>query len=415
MKRVLLIAFQYPPMTGTSGTQRALRFSQYLPSFGWEPIILTACPQAYEKTSDDQMRDIPRDVHVSRAFALDAARHLSIRGRYPSLFARPDRWSSWSFSAVVQGLRLIRRFRPAAIWSTFPIPSAHVIGLWLHRWCKLPWVADFRDVMTEEGYPSDERMARCWQSLEKRIIEQCSAAVFTAAGAARMYANRYSEVDPDRFVVIENGYDEEAFAARQESRATQAGPQMSPEPLSIVHSGAIYPSERDPTQFLVALKELWDEARPDLVNVRIVLRATGHDGHIQPMIDQLGIRHLVELAPAISYRAAIAEMCTASGLLVMQGKLCDRQIPAKLYECLRSGRPILGLASGDTAAALERAGIDTVAELESKSAIKDLLIRFLRSLRDRTARGASSTEVSMHSRRSRTRELASLLQRIERT
>ena len=415
MKRVLLIAFQYPPMTGTSGTQRALRFSQYLPQFGWEPIVLTASPCAYEKTSDDQMGDIPKDVHVSRAFALDAARHLAIRGKYPSLIALPDRWSSWSFSALLHGLSLIRRFKPAAIWSTFPIPTAHLIGLWLHRYHRLPWIADFRDVMTEDGYPSDRLIARCWQKLEERIITRCSVAVFTAKGAATMYANRYSHIDGDRFVVIENGYDEEAFASVvTKSTAAPGHDHGLSQPLVVLHSGAIYPAERDPTEFFIALKELSEESPADLKSVRFVLRATGHDTYIRSLIEQMGVQDLVELRPPISYRSAIEEMCNATALLVMQSDLCNRQIPAKLYECLRTGRPILGLASGDTAAALSRAGIDTVAPLESKLEIKQLLVRFVRSLREGTAIGAREHETTMHSRSHRTKELAGLLQRIER-
>jgi hypothetical protein len=46
VKRVLMIAFHYPPMHGSSGIQRTLKFSQYLPRSGWEPIILSAHPRA---------------------------------------------------------------------------------------------------------------------------------------------------------------------------------------------------------------------------------------------------------------------------------------------------------------------------------------------------------------------------------
>ena len=96
-------------MTGTSGIQRALRFSQYLPEFGWEPIVLTARPCAYERTSDDQVADIPSHIHVERAFALDAARHLSVFGAYPRLLADPDRWMSWWLGGVPSGMRLAAR------------------------------------------------------------------------------------------------------------------------------------------------------------------------------------------------------------------------------------------------------------------------------------------------------------------
>jgi hypothetical protein len=42
MKRILMIAYHFPPLAGSSGIQRTLRFVQHLPKFGWEPIVLSA-------------------------------------------------------------------------------------------------------------------------------------------------------------------------------------------------------------------------------------------------------------------------------------------------------------------------------------------------------------------------------------
>ena len=63
VKRVLMVAFHYPPCMGSSGLQRALKFSRYLRDVGWEPIILSASPNAYPKTSNDQMDEIPEDIY----------------------------------------------------------------------------------------------------------------------------------------------------------------------------------------------------------------------------------------------------------------------------------------------------------------------------------------------------------------
>ncbi len=59
-KRVLMVAFHFPPLAGSSGIQRTLRFAQHLPALGWQPIVLTAHPRAYEATSDDLTSEIPR-------------------------------------------------------------------------------------------------------------------------------------------------------------------------------------------------------------------------------------------------------------------------------------------------------------------------------------------------------------------
>lgn len=43
-RTALLIAFQFPPMRGSSAIQRTMRFAQHLPKFGWAPVVLTATP-----------------------------------------------------------------------------------------------------------------------------------------------------------------------------------------------------------------------------------------------------------------------------------------------------------------------------------------------------------------------------------
>jgi hypothetical protein len=44
-----MIAYHFPPLAGSSGIQRTLRFVQHLPALGWQPLVLTASRQAYEQ------------------------------------------------------------------------------------------------------------------------------------------------------------------------------------------------------------------------------------------------------------------------------------------------------------------------------------------------------------------------------
>ena len=75
-----MVAYHFPPLAGSSGIQRTLRFVQHLPALGWQPLVLTASPNAYERTSDDLLAEVPAGTVVRRAFALDTARHLQIGG-----------------------------------------------------------------------------------------------------------------------------------------------------------------------------------------------------------------------------------------------------------------------------------------------------------------------------------------------
>ena len=185
-----MVAYHFPPFAGSSGVQRTLRFVQHLPAFGWEPIVLTVRPGAYERTSKDLDAEVPRGVRVERAFAFDAARHLTIGGRYPAFLARPDRWMSWRFAGVAAGMRLIRDCKPQLVWSTYPIATAHVIGRILHQRSGLPWVADFRDPMAQDGYPADPRLWRSFKDIEEKTIRHARSSVFTTPGAARYYKER---------------------------------------------------------------------------------------------------------------------------------------------------------------------------------------------------------------------------------
>jgi glycosyltransferase involved in cell wall biosynthesis len=407
-----MIAFHFPPLAGSSGIQRTLSFARHLPRFGWEPLVLTAHPRAYERVSGDQLGDLPDGSTVERAFALDAARHLAVGGRYLAITARPDRWVAWWLGAVPRGLAMIRKYRPDALWSTYPLATAHKIGHTLQRLSGLPWIADFRDPMAQVGYPADPRTWRSFRAIEERAVRRSSCCVFVTPGAARMYRLRYADLPASRIAVIENGYDEESFASL-DGAPREAGP-LVPGSFTLVHSGIVYPSERDPTQLFRALRRMLDDGRLKPGELRLRLRAAAHEALLKELIDSFGLAAVVELAPPIAYRSALQEMMRADGLLVLQAANCNEQIPTKVYEYLRCGRPILALTdpAGDTANLLREAGIGSIARLDSAGEIADEMARFL----ERAKRGGASTPATSRvlaaSRLERTRELAGLLERL---
>ncbi|WP_432377774.1 glycosyltransferase [Duganella sp. P38] len=410
-RTVLMIAFHYPPMRGSSGIQRTLKFSQYLPQMHWQPVVLSAHPRAYGNPGNDQMGEIPASVPVCRPFALDTARHLSWRGRYLGWLALPDRWASWLVGALPAGLRLVRRHRPQVLWSTYPIATAHLIGYALHRLTGLPWVADLRDPMTDEGYPEHALTRRCYLWIERKTVQHCTLAVCTTPGAVQTYRRRFPELPPERFRLIENGYDEENFADAMVDAAPPPAGSTAGRPLVLLHSGVIYPSERDPIPMLDALRALRGQGVISAATLRVVLRATGHDAYIEQLIAARDLQDMVTVAPHQPYRAALAEMLSVDGLLILQASNCNHQVPAKLYEYLRAGRPILALTDtiGDTAATLRAAGIDTIAPLDSQAGIEQGLQRFLTLLANGKAPLASDAAVAAHSRHARSVALAALL------
>jgi glycosyltransferase involved in cell wall biosynthesis len=412
LKRILMVAFHFPPAAGSSGIQRTLRFVQHLPSLGWEPVVLTAHSRAHERTSADLLRDVPAGVRVVPAFALDTSRHLSIRGRYPSFLGRPDRWQTWRWGGISAGLSLMREQRFDALWSTFPIATAHLIGSALHRKTGVPWIADFRDPMAQDGYPPDPKTWRMFKAIEEGAVRDAARAVFTTPGAARVYQDRYPSVPPERFPVIENGYDEESFADMA-SGAPNDDP-IHAGRLTLLHSGIVYPSERDPTQLIHALGALRSTGVVSANNFCLRFRASENDASIASLARDAGVRDLIDLEPAVPYREALREMMRADGLLVMQASNCNAQIPAKIYEYLRAGRPIVGLTdpAGDTAQVLRQAGVTSVAPLDAEEAITGLLQRFVERATDGTSWVAPAKAVRLASRQARAVELARLLDQV---
>ena len=75
IKHALFVAFHYPPEANSSGVLRTLKFTRYLPNFGWRVTVLTINPDAYEVTDATLIDQIPDSVRVVRTNYIDTKRH----------------------------------------------------------------------------------------------------------------------------------------------------------------------------------------------------------------------------------------------------------------------------------------------------------------------------------------------------
>ena len=408
-KSVLMIAFHFPPAAMSSGHLRTLGFARHLPASGWRPIVLSARGLAYPRTTRVADGVVPKGCLVHRAFALDASRHLAIAGRYPGFLAQPDRWASWWPAAIASGLRLIRRYHVKAIWSTYPIMTAHCIAHTLSRLTKLPWIADFRDPVSTSVEPGNSWSFGSQHRWEQRVIGDAARIVLTTPGALQGYAKTYPGAhDQGRLALIENGYDEEAFVGLPEPTLSLG------RPLVFVHSGILYTDGRNPVPFFEALACLARVGIVSPADVRIVLRASGSEAIYASEIQRLGIGGFVTLAPPVPNRQALEEQACADGLLLFQGSRFNRQIPAKVYEYLRIGRPILALVDddGDTAEVLRRTGGAKVVSMDDVDAIAVQLPKFIQGVRDRCISRARAEVVGSYARSEGAAILAAMLDQI---
>lgn len=409
-RRILLVAFHYPPCATSSGLQRTLAFSIHLRALGWQPYVLTVDPRAYDATSEGQLGDIPADVPVVRTTALDAARDLAIRGRYWSRLAVPDRWRTWWLSAVPAAISLVRRERIDVIWSTYPIATAHAIAATAARVTGRPWIADFRDPLVErhpdtgEWFPRDPALREARLRVERTAVDRAARLVFCTHGAKEIVRERFGITDPSRLVVIPNGYEDATFAGAAMPRRSETGKKV------LLHSGVVYPGEdRDPSHLFDALRGLLADGTLSAADFELRLRNPSNDEYFRKLARERGVESIVSVLPAIPYRDALAEMLGAAGLLLLQGITSNPAVPAKCYEYLRAGRPIVALVhpDGETAGTLRDTGIDSLAPLTDTRAIQALLRRWLAA--DAAFGVAPQEKVERYSRRRLTGELARLL------
>lgn len=408
-RTILMVCFYFPPVQASTGSLRAVSMINHLPTSGWTPHVLTASERAYRTIDRENTSLIGDFANVHRASCLDAQRHLSIRGRYPSILGLPDPWQTWTIPAVIKGLHLCRRIKPDVLFSTYPTPTSHVICLILTKLTGIPWVAEFRDPMVEEDYPSDPLARRLRLRIEHGVARHAARIIVVTEGTAELYRQRYPHRASD-IVVIENGYDEGLIA--KSSKPTEPLAHSEPGPKVILHSGVLYPHERNPDAFFRAVANLKRRNALDAATVRFRLRGSGDSESAFAMrLKALDIEDLVELAPTVPYAEASSEMNQADGLMVFQGKVCNRQIPAKVYEYLSTRKPILAFADeqGDTWRTLRACGVRHVAPLEDEAAIERAIVAFVQDLEGNVPPGYDIERIRRMSRRERVQDLASVL------
>lgn len=412
-KSLLYIAYHFPPIQVSSGVHRTLAFSRYLADHNWDVTVLTVDAKAYQQVNAAQQDFIPDSIKLIRAYARDTARHFTVKGRYLGWMALPDRWQSWIIGGVLSGLKHIRTHRPSVILSTYPIASAHIIGYLLHKITGIPWVADLRDPMLQDNYPAAPLQRKIFAWLEQKIVKHCQQVLLTSPGAVELYRQRYPHTAADFWQLLPNGYDSTMFD-HLPSSLQQVKVPTPDKPLVMLHSGTIYPSERDPAALFQAISELKQQDAQLSQKFHLLLRATGHDDLFAPQLKKWQIDDIVQLAPSVGYLVALTEMFEVDALLLLQAANCNYQTPAKAYEYLRARRPILALtpAQSDTAALVQQSGVATIAPLDNVAQIKTALLQLIASANSQQLHYLSDAELQQHSRQYQAAKLETLLGKI---
>ncbi len=356
-RRLLMLAFHFPPDNTSTGVLRTLKFADYLREHGWLSDVISVPTRLYSSTDPGLVYQIPPDTRVFRTPAADAKRLFGVRGVYPAFLGVPDRYWTWIPGVVRLAGKLIRRGEVDALYSTYPVPSALLAGLVLKRRYGLPWVVDFRDPWVEDSMPPLRR--RFEGLLERRILVAADRVVCNTPRMREWFLHRYPALSPERLVTITNGYDEEDMSGTAPAPGGR---------FEILYPGMISVGNRNPEPLLAGVRLALDENRLRADDLRLTFLGAGTyaaDERFQNQLDHYGLRRITEVVPArIPYREALNRMAGAGVLVVLsepvgesersraERRWSELQVPAKVYEYLRIGRPLLALVSGGAVADL---------------------------------------------------------------
>lgn len=365
MNKVLIITYYWPP-SGGAGVQRWLKFSKYLPEFGWEPIILTVDPEyaAYPVTDNSLSSEL---TAATRVFKTPATDYFSIykkdKSRIPTAgfansvdntlkgkllrfirgnFFIPDPRKGWNKFAFKKACELIQNENIKHIITTSPPHSTQLIGLKLKkRFPEIKWIADLRDPWTEiyyykQFYPTF--LSKILDSgYEKSVLKNADRILTVGNSLKESFSLKVKGIE-NKTDVISNGYDDSDFKDVKP---------VNPARFTITYVGTL--SDIYPLGGIVnALKKFKSEGNDFL------LRFVGTVPDKSKNIILSGIADSsLEFIPYVEHNEAVNYMMNSSVLLlIIPSHSSNRSIiTGKLFEYLASGKPILCVGPGDGDAA----------------------------------------------------------------
>lgn len=387
---MLVISYYYPPYSSV-GAVRVSKMTRYLADHGWQATVLTVAGDDRPGGMDveipvEAIHRVPQLMDVT-AFPRWVIGRRNVEGRrftvrskwmstavwymgvlYRNLFCFPDPQIGWYLPAVREGLRLAETLRPHVIVSSSYPNTAHFVAARIARHTKLPWIAELRDLWTD-----NHNFRRMWplrsieRALERRVLGGASALVTVSDVWASSLEQRLGK----RTYVVPNGFDPCDYA--------DLPPPQPHDAFTLVYTGTFYNRRQDPGPLIEAIASL---GRADLITPNTFqLRLIGH--YLEPVVaraDAAGVLPFVSVEPVVPYREALARQREASALLFLDWAdgVEKGWYSAKIYEYLGAGRPILSVGPHDSVAAqlLGRTRAGVVGETASE--VRSVLERWIR-------------------------------------
>jgi glycosyltransferase involved in cell wall biosynthesis len=354
VRNVLLVTYSYPPVE-RSGARRPAALAKYLPRFGWRPLVLApkidgGSARDSEWIIETDYRDVLADwkarLHLDRRRGLHEQFRLTLSKQagtdkphtlaiavLKNLLTYPDVTKGW-IPYALEAIESLRRQNQKidAMITTFPPASSHLIGAKAKRILGCPWIADFRDLWTQDITTMRPRDLQFLQvRLEKRTLRRADMLVAVSDPWADRLRLRYRSHE---VVSIPNGFDPDDFSPRPE--LTQK--------FTITYAGVLYQGQRDPTVLFAALRELIQDKVIPLEDVRVRFYAPP-EPWLAPLVQSYQLEPVVELNGLIPRKEVLQrEMESQLLLLLSWTNPKDNGLhTGKLFEYLGARRPILAI------------------------------------------------------------------------
>lgn len=250
---------------------------------------------------------------------------------------------SWSCDAVQYIEKNMDLSRFEVVYTTSGPASAHLIGFYLKQKYGIPWVADYRDPWTFNAYGipynSSDTGQRLLYELESVLLHYADLNLTIVTDLVQEYERNFG-LPAGKMVSITNGYDEANFAGLNVPAQTDR--------FTINYSGLLYSGHRSIEPILRAIQQLCDEKMLDRSDIRFRVVGNAVPENMAAAQKHGLVDNLVQTG-YLSHRAALQSNLDSNLLLLLigEGEKLKSFYSAKIFEYLRSGRPILAIAPKD--------------------------------------------------------------------
>ncbi|MAM27524.1 MAG: glycosyl transferase family 1 [Flavobacteriaceae bacterium] len=423
MKRVLIIAYYWPP-AGGPGVQRWLFFVKYFREFGIEPVVYIPENATYPLQDESFLKEVPATIEIisrpikepyrfakwfskkktaQMSSGIIAKKNLSaieklllyIRGN----FFIPDARIGWVKPSVAYLKKYLFEHPVETVVTTGPPHSLHLIGLQLKKECKLPWVADFRDPWTTIHYHESLRLSassrRKHKQLEASVLQQADAVTVTSATTKK----QFELITPKTVHLVTNGFEPKAeITAKLDAK------------FSLAHIGSLL-AERNPIVLWEVVSELAAEVKGFREDVEITLAGVVGDSILRSL-SSFGLSANIRNLGYVSHDEAVQLQHNAQILLLLEIDSPETKviIPGKLFEYLSAQRPIIALGpeGSDVKEIITTTESGYYFNPSQKNQLKEQLLTYYRKFQQGTLH-STSKEIESYSRKNLTQKMAQIL------